>query len=63
MYYTNDPLSDFDRWDAEQNKRLEQLPVCADCDEPIQDYEAYYKDDRWYCLNCMDCYRKEVRPE
>lgn len=63
MFYSDNPLADFDRWDAEQNKRLEQLPVCADCDNPIQDYEAFYIHGEWICESCMDSYRREVLPE
>lgn len=46
--------------DAEQNKQLARLPVCADCDEPIQDEFAYYINGEWICENCMDAYRREV---
>ena len=63
MPYSNDPLADFDAWDTEQNKRLAQRPVCADCDDPIQDEFAYYINGEWICENCMDSYRKEVIPE
>lgn len=63
MYYSNDPLADFDRWDTEQNKHLAQLPVCADCDEPIQDESAYYINGEWICESCMDAYRRDVQPE
>lgn len=42
MFYSDDPIADYDRYDAEQNKRLAKLPVCADCDYPIQDEFAYY---------------------
>lgn len=63
VYYSNNPHADFDAWDAEQNKQLEQLPVCADCGEHIQDEEAYHIHGEWICINCMDCYRKEVLPE
>ena len=63
MSYTNDPLADFDRWDAEQNKRLETLPECADCEHPIQDEYAFYINGDWICESCMDSYRREVLPE
>ena len=62
MYYTDDPIADFERWDTEQNKRLEQRPECAECGEPIQDYEAYYINDEWICESCMETY-KQVVPE
>ena len=61
--YSNDPIADFDAWDTEQNKRLATLPVCADCDEPIQDEFAYYINGEWICENCIDSYRREVLPE
>jgi len=63
MYYTDDPLSDFDRWDADQQKQIGQLPVCADCGQHIQDERAYYINGEWICMNCMSCYEREVLPE
>lgn len=63
MSYTDNPIADFDAWDADQSKRLTRLPVCADCDEPIQDEFAYYINGEWICENCMDAYRREVLPE
>ena len=62
-YRTNDPLADFDRWDAEQNRRLAQLPVCVECEEPIQDEMAYYINGEWICEHCMDNYKIGVLPE
>lgn len=63
MYWTDNPLADFDRYDAEQNRRLEQRPVCADCEEHIQDETAYYINGEWICVNCMSAYEREVLPE
>ena len=63
VYRTDDPLLDFDRWDTYQTKQLEDLPVCADCDEPIQDETAFYINGEWICENCMDSYRREVLSE
>ena len=60
MFYSDDPLRDFDRWDAEQQKALEELPVCADCDNPIQDESAFYINGDWICEDCMDAYRRDV---
>lgn len=60
MSYTNDPIADFDAWDAEQNKRLETLPECADCGEPIQDETAYYINGEWICRDCMTTYERNV---
>lgn len=38
MSWTDDPVADFDRYDAEQ--QLDSLPVCECCGEPIQQETA-----------------------
>lgn len=63
MSYTDDPLADFTSYDRGQAKRLERLPECADCGEPIQDETAFYIDGEWICENCMEAYRQVVLPE
>ena len=63
MCYTDDPINDFNRYDAEQTKWLKKLPVCADCDEPIQDETAYYINGEWICMDCMSSYERDVLPE
>lgn len=62
-FRTDDPIRDFDNWDDEQNRWLARRPVCADCDNHIQDEEAYYIDGEWICINCMDSYLREVPTE
>lgn len=61
--YTDNPLRDFERWDAEREKLLNRLPQCEDCGEPIQDERAYYIDGGWICCDCMDSYLRDVWPE
>lgn len=63
MIFTDDPARDFERYDAEQEARLAKRPVCADCDEHIQEDEAYYINGEWICERCMDSYRREVLEE
>lgn len=67
MLWTDDPLADFDRWDAEREREREEimarLPVCAECDQPLEDDFGYYINGEWICEACMDSYRKEVYPE
>ena len=63
LYYSDDPLLDFERWDRDQVKLLEELPVCADCEEPIQDESAYYINGDWICKDCMSTYERDVIPE
>ena len=61
MFYTDDPVMDFARHDAEQQAKTDKLPECAECGEKIQDEEAYYINGEWICLNCMDSYKREVQ--
>lgn len=60
MFYTDDPALDFEMYDADQNRKLERLPVCADCDNPIQDERAYYYNGEWICEDCMSTYLVNV---
>lgn len=60
VHYSDNPLADFDAWDAEQNDWLERRPVCADCENPIQDETAFYINGEWICRDCMSAYEREV---
>lgn len=51
---TDDPLRDFDRWDAAQQKKLKRLPVCEYCYEPIQDKHFYLINDEAICKDCLE---------
>lgn len=61
---TDDPIADYDRYDAEQQKRLDSLPKCDHCKNPIQD-DTYYEIEGdnvcWECLReyCDEHYKKE----
>lgn len=52
MCRTDDPLKDFDRWDAEREARLARLPICCECGDPIQQDDVVCIND---CLICDDC--------
>lgn len=61
MYYSDDPVRDYDRYCAEQERAIARLPICVDCDEPIQDDHYYEINDEVICPDCMESnYRKEV---
>ena len=60
---SDDPVRDYDAWDAEQARLEAKLPVCSDCGEHIWDDYAFYIDGEWICESCMDDYRREVLPE
>ena len=60
MFYSDNPLADFERHDAEQERQLEQLPICADCGEHIQGDHYYLIEN--YCI-CSDCLESNYRIE
>lgn len=55
--HTDDPIRDFERHFEEQEKELENLPICAECGEPIQDDMCYEIDGKYICDECMDNHR------
>lgn len=61
--YTNNPIADFHRYDAEQNRRLERLPVCHNCGEPIQQNRAVHIDDWWFCDDCLKDLREDIEDD
>lgn len=60
MFYSDNPLMDFEHHDREQAKRLAELPKCDICDQPIQD-------DHYYLINgdnvCSECLENEFRKD
>lgn len=59
---TDDPVRDFDEWDAEQTEQLKKLPKCDCCGEPIQDDYGYRFDGELLCEDCWNkCVNREIR--
>ena len=59
--FTDDPIRDFERYDAMQEERLEQLPICDGCGQHIQDDYLFEIDGQILCDECMaQEYRREV---
>lgn len=54
MRKTDDPVADFALWDAEQQKRLNRLPECANCGETITEDYFYEIEGVQVCPDCMD---------
>ena len=52
--YTDDPIADFHRHDARQERELARLPKCSDCTKRIQDDEFYIIQEIIYCPNCLN---------
>lgn len=63
MFITDDPVADYDRYCMEQDKLVERMPRCEDCDHHITDDRAHYINGAWVCISCMDSYLQEVLPE
>lgn len=63
MFFTDDPVADYARYDAERQKELDRLPRCCECGEPIQDEFAYYINDEWMHERCMDDNYKRPVPD
>lgn len=58
---TDDPLADFNAWDAEREAQLEKLPICADCGERVMDDHFFLINDEVICPDCLDAgYRKSI---
>ena len=53
MRYTDNPLADYDYYDAKEIERLSKLPTCAECGEPIQDEECYEINGEFICPECL----------
>ena len=61
MNRTDDPIADYLHWDAEQSRKLDALPVCANCAEPITADYYYEIDGVIICPDCMDSdYRRST---
>lgn len=52
MMWTDDPVRDAERWMEAQDLRLELLPKCCGCGQPIQQEDAVCVDGYWYCEEC-----------
>lgn len=53
MSYTDNPVADFYRWDSAQQAKLDKLPKCAECGEPIQDEECFEINGELICPECL----------
>ncbi len=53
MFYTDNPPDDFERYSAEQERRLAELPVCEICGESIQDEYLFLINDEFVCAACL----------
>lgn len=61
MFYTDDPVADYNRYCAEQKRLMDKLPRCCECDEPIQSDALYEFNGELICPQCLvDNHRKRT---
>jgi hypothetical protein len=61
MILTDDPLSDFDRYDRQQSEELKKRPVCCNCWQPIQEERLWDINGFLYCDECArDEFQKDT---
>lgn len=63
MFYTDDPIRDFERYDAEQERKLQMLPKCHECGEHIQQERAVHYNGKWCCKECEYDFWHSIREE
>lgn len=61
--FTNDPLSDFHRYDSDREDALSKLPVCDKCRCAIQQEKAVYYNSQWICEDCEHDFWYEIRED
>lgn len=59
MFRSDNPIRDFERYDAEQQRKLDRLPKCAYCSEPIQDERCYNINGNFVHSDCGYDYLNE----
>lgn len=61
MIWTDNPVADADRHDAEQQAELDRLPKCSYCNEPIQEEKLFDIEGELYCEeHAFELFRKDT---
>ena len=59
FFSTNDPIADYHRYDAVQQREVERCPKCDYCDAPITVDTYYDLDGDIVCEECLDRHFKK----
>ena len=59
MYYTDNPIADYDRYSDDQERELERCPKCEKCGQPITDSYCYEIEGELICEECLDIYYRK----
>lgn len=54
MRYSDNPAADWDAYCREQDRQMEQMPVCDECGERIDTDFLYEFDGYYICEECLD---------
>lgn len=54
MYRTDDPVADYERYDADRERRLDRYPKCDYCGEPILEDHFYNINGTYYHEECLN---------
>lgn len=54
MFYTDNPIYDYERYSSWQEEELEKLPICCECNECIQTSYYYEINDEPVCFDCIE---------
>lgn len=57
--YSDDPIRDFERRERRRQAWLDTLPVCAECNRPIQDEECFEINGELICPECLEVNHKK----
>lgn len=60
LLFTDDPVADYERYSAQQERWIQKLPVCGRCNKHIQQEDAVRIDDEYICDSCIDDMRVEL---
>lgn len=61
MFYSDDPVRDFDRCDMAMAQREARLPQCEKCGKPINDDLYFEIENEILCEKCMhDAYARST---
>ncbi|MBR6983893.1 MAG: hypothetical protein IKH75_10290 [Ruminococcus sp.] len=50
----------FEIYDRERERKLQKLPTCERCGEPIQQFDAVRWRGMWFCDSCLEEMREDT---
>ena len=59
MFYSDDPVRDFERHDRQQEEKRANRPECVFCGEHIQDEHYYKLHEGITCPSCLNDHFRE----